>query len=92
VSLTKLISGSAAEVLPGARLLTLDEAFAIACRIGTPEIGGAWNGKHAAELKLGPEYSSGHYINLKCCKHATAAENLMECVRLAESVKAVLSS
>ncbi len=86
----RLLGTQEPEVLQAIKRVTLDEAHALACRVGRPEIGSAWNGHHAAELKLNEEYGGGHYISLKCSKYPTAAENLMDCVRTAELIRAAL--
>lgn len=78
------------EFIQSVRKLTLDEAYGMACKIGRPEIGNSFVGPHSAELKLNADHAKDHYISLKCSKHPTAAENLMELINIAAVIRDAL--
>lgn len=87
--LSKVVS-KPPELIQSVRKLTLDEAFAMACKIGRPEIGSSFNGVQSAELKLNADHAKDHYISLKCSKYPTAAENLMELINIAAVIRDAL--
>ena len=84
----KLIN-SAGEYMPKSESLTLDELFEEANRLGRLETGGAFSGRHAAEIKvegLGDDYatvrSKSHDLKGNIAKVIEKAAKLKEFYRV----------